>query len=170
MYLVLMTYLKRLNHFLKLFPKESIYEPSIRDAFEGLEIDDRERRYTLTKCKKTFVYDLIKSIPKDPVQPSKLKDIDPNFTSYFNLIRASWDRPSPTLTQAGQQIGVCGVHHPSEDRVFKIKELKRLFGLPDDYKLTGSFNQKAERVCRMVTSHIYKYLAKEIYDKVLFCQ
>ena len=50
------------------------------------------------------------------------------------------------------------------------KELKRLFGLPDDYKLTGSFNQKAERVCRMVTSHIYKYLAKEIYDKVLIHQ
>ena len=157
------------NDILKLFPKESIYEPSIRDAFEGLEIDDRERRFTLTKCKKTFVYDLIKSIPKDPVQHLRLKDIDPNFTSYFNLTRASWDRPSPTLTQAGQQIGVCGVHHPSEDRVFTINELKRLFGLPDDYKLTGSFNQKAERVCRMVTPHIYKYLAKEIYDKVLSC-
>jgi DNA (cytosine-5)-methyltransferase 1 len=67
----------------------------------------------------------------------------------------------------GQQAAAGGVYHPDEDRVFTVAELKRLTGLPDDFMLTGSFNKKAERCCRMVTPPLYKHLAKSIYENVL---
>jgi DNA (cytosine-5)-methyltransferase 1 len=67
----------------------------------------------------------------------------------------------------GQQMGRGGIHHPDENRVFTVMELKRLMGLPDDFTLTGTFNQKAERCGRMVTPPTYKYLGKSLYEKVL---
>ena len=91
-----------------------------------------------------------------------IDNVDPDWTSDFNLVRASWHHPSPTLTQMGQQGGRGGIHHPDEDRVFTTDELKRLMGLPDDFKLTGTFNQKAERSGRMVTPHLYNHLSRTI--------
>ena len=54
-----------------------------------------------------------------------------------------------------------------EHRTFTIKELKRLTGLPDDFELTGSFNQRAERIGRMVPPLMTKELASSLYEKVL---
>ena len=59
------------------------------------------------------------------------------------------------------------MYHPEENRSFTVKELLRLFSLPDDFRLTGTFNQRAERVGRMVTPYVTKELSKSIYDKVL---
>lgn len=109
------------------------------------------------------------SLPNEinPNENLQMSDLDPNWTSDFNLVRSSFERPVPTLTQMGQQMGRGGVFHPSEDRVFTVNELKRLMGLPDDYILTGTFNQKSERCGRMVTPPIYKYLSQSIYENVL---
>jgi len=83
------------------------------------------------------------------------------------MVRSSWDKPSPTLTQMGQQMGRGGIFHPSEDRVFTTNEMKRLMGLPIDYKFSGNFNQRIERMGRMVCPLIYKYLSKSLYENVL---
>jgi len=40
-------------------------------------------------------------------------------------------------------------------------------GLPDDYNLQGKFDQKAERIGRMVAPLMMKNLASNIYEKVL---
>jgi len=129
---------------LSVYPQGSIYEPTLRDGFDGVVVDPQQRNYLMMTSVKSSGYELIKSIPKDPPYPMKLGDVDPDWTSDFNLDRASWYHPSPTLTQMGQQGGHGGVHHPDEDRVFTTDELKRLMGLPDDFRLTGTFNQKAE--------------------------
>ena len=63
--------------------------------------------------------------------------------------------------------GLGGYFHPNEDRSFTIDELKRLMGLPDDFKLTGSFNQRAERIGRMVSPLMTYELSKSLFDKVL---
>ena len=39
--------------------------------------------------------------------------------------------------------------------------------LPDDFKLTGKWNQKAERIGRMVPPLMMKKIAESIYDNVL---
>ena len=152
---------------LEIYPQGSIYEPTLRDGLQGLEIDPTQRNYLLMSSVKSSAYEILKSIPKNPSRPIGVGNIDPDWTSDFNLVRASWDHPSPTLTQMGQQGGGGGIHHPDEDRVFTTDELKRLMGLPDDFRLTGTFNQKAERCGRMVTPHLYKHLSRSIYEKVI---
>lgn len=152
---------------LSLYPTGSLYEPTIRDAFDGLAVDPKERNMLLTDCRKSSTYELIRTYPKDPAFVTRMVHLRSDWTSDFNLVRASWDKPSPTITQMGQQMGRGGVHHPSEDRVFTIAELIRLMGLPDDYRLTGTFNKKAERLGRMVPPLMTKALAEAIYEKVL---
>ena len=39
--------------------------------------------------------------------------------------------------------------------------------LPDDFKLTGKWNQKAERIGRMVPPLMMKAIASSVYDKVI---
>jgi len=56
---------------------------------------------------------------------------------------------------------------PEENRAFTIAELKRLSGLPDDFKLSGTFAQKAERIGRMVPPLMTKAIAEAVYRKVL---
>ena len=46
-------------------------------------------------------------------------------------------------------------------------KLKRIMSLPDDFKLTGKWNQKAERIGRMVPPLMMKAIATSVYEKVL---
>jgi site-specific DNA-cytosine methylase len=39
--------------------------------------------------------------------------------------------------------------------------------LPEDYQLTGTFDQQAERIGRAVAPKMMEALAKSIYEKVL---
>jgi DNA (cytosine-5)-methyltransferase 1 len=48
-----------------------------------------------------------------------------------------------------------------------IKELKILMSIPDDYILTGTFDQKAERLGRMVAPKMMAALASNIYENIL---
>ena len=155
------------NDLLRIFPQGSIYEPTVRDALADVKNDPEEVEYLLSATVRSARYELVKALPKSPKLPIRLNHLEPSWTSDFNLTRASWDKPCPTLTQMGQQAGAGGIYHPDEDRVFTIAELKRLTGLPDDFRLTGSFNKKAERCCRMVTPPLYKHLAQSIYEQVL---
>ena len=85
----------------------------------------------------------------------------------FNMIRPAPDLPCPTLTQAGQKKGLSGVFHYDSNRKLTIKELKRLMGLPEDFKLEGKFDKQAESIGRMVAPLMMKNLASNIYEKVL---
>jgi DNA-cytosine methyltransferase len=153
---------------LKLFPQGSIYEPNLNDALHDIEADRRERSLLMSKTRKGFTYEVVKAIPKNPERNIGISDVRPDWTSDFNLVRSSWKQPCPTLTQMGQQANsMGGILYPDEDRQFTIAELKRLMGLPEDFVLTGTFNQKAERLCRMVTPPIYKHLSQSIYENIL---
>ncbi len=151
---------------LNLYPIGSDYEPTIRECLDGLEIDTRQRNLLLTKCRKSSTYELIRYLPKNPDRPLKPEHVIDGWKGNFNLVRSSYDRPCVTLTQMGQQIGQGGVYHPTEDRLFTISELKRMTSLPDDFHLTGTFNQQAERICRMVPPLMMKHLVQSVYVNV----
>lgn len=140
---------------------------TVQTALNGVVIDTEERELLLSSCLRSVSYEMIRQIPKNPPRPMKLRDAVKGWKGDFNLVRASWDHPSPTITQSGQQIGRSGVHHPSEDRKFTINELKRLQGLPDDFVLTGTFNQRAERIGRMVPPLLMKGVATHINEHIL---
>ena len=40
-------------------------------------------------------------------------------------------------------------------------------GLPEDYVLTGTWDQKAERICRMVPPQLIKAVAETLFEKVI---
>ena len=87
---------------------------------------------------------------------------------YFNTYRCAWGEPAPTITQSGDQLGGRGgICHPDEDRTFTIRELKRLCSLPDDFRLTGTFNQRAERIGRMNPPKMVEAVAKSLHERVL---
>ncbi|MFA6198826.1 MAG: DNA cytosine methyltransferase [Bacteroidales bacterium] len=94
------------------------------------------------------------------------KSINPT-GHYFNLYRSSPYTYCPILTAKGQQLTQSGVLHYNEDRKFTIVELKRIMGLPDDYQLTGTFNQKAERIGRMVAPLCISALIDKVYEHIL---
>ena len=116
---------------------------------------------------KKFI-ELLPFNPRKHTKPSdkQFRDKNPK-GSCFNMIRPAIQLPSPTLTQAGQQKGVSGVFHYAKNRKLTIKELKILMSMPDDYILTGKFDQKAERLGRMVAPKMMAALATTVYENIL---
>lgn len=86
---------------------------------------------------------------------------------YFQLVKPSLDKPSPTVTATGGQTGAAGPCHPLERRKFSIAEVKALCSFPPDYVLTGSFAQAWERCGRSVPPLMMKRLAETVRDQVL---
>jgi DNA (cytosine-5)-methyltransferase 1 len=59
------------------------------------------------------------------------------------------------------------VCHPTEKRKFSIAELKRICAFPDDFALTGSFQQQWERLGRAVPPVMMAHIASAVRDRVL---
>lgn len=157
---------------LTLFPKGSSFHPTVQDALSDLELDEQDQReisLIRQEIRRTSSYEIIRAIPKNPPRPSRLHEHHKGFKNfYFNTYRTAWGEPAPTITQSGNQLGGRGgICHPEEDRTFTIRELKRLSSLPDDFKLTGNFNQRAERIGRMVPPRVTEEVAKTLYEQVL---
>jgi len=156
----------------KLYPDGSSYTPTVKDGIGDLELDQQDQReikLIRQHERKSSSYEIIKLIKKNPPFPYRLHDMPKGFKNYyFNLYRCAWGRPAPTMSQSGNQLGgLGGLVHPDEDRGFTIRELKRLCGLPDDFILTGTFNQRAERLGRMVCPPMTAALANSLYEKVI---
>lgn len=92
----------------------------------------------------------------DKLQPGESSD------RYFNLVRPDPDEPVPTVTQAGGNLGLASVTHPTERRKFTIEELRRLCGFPDDFVLTGTYAQQWERLGRAVPPPMMAAVAREL--------
>ena len=153
------------------FPEPTTTHISIEDAIGEIDNDPDEvkllRDYYEGSFQKKFL-DPLPFRPKKHTKPSnkEFRDWNPK-ASCFNMIRPAPHLPCPTLTQQGQKMGLSGVFHYDENRKLTIKELKRIMGLPEDYELTGKFDQQAERIGRMVAPKMMATLADSIYRKVL---
>jgi len=90
------------------------------------------------------------------------------------LTYLSSDRPSPTITASDGSTsetasfscgGFCQTEGgPKTRRKYAIKELKVLFGLPEDFKLTGSFEQQWERIGRSVPPLLMYAVSREAME------
>lgn len=86
---------------------------------------------------------------------------------YQNLVRPDQGRPSPTITAIGGQPGAAAVTHPHERRKFTIGELRRICGFPDDFVLTGTYQQQWERLGRSVPPVMMRHVAETIRKEIL---
>jgi site-specific DNA-cytosine methylase len=146
------------------FPQPTTGALAIRAAFHGLEQTFQDELPFLRSIRLSKLPALLRLLPKCPDRPRRLE----NVTSYYTLVRCSWDCPAPTLVITGQKPdGLSGAIHPEIDRKFTIPELKRLFGLPEDFALVGTVEQAVDTICNMVPPLLAKAVADRVYDRVL---
>ena len=81
---------------------------------------------------------------------------------FFNLIKCHWDKPCNTITAVSGK-KAASVTHPTERRKFSIAELKRICAFPDDFKLTGKFEQQWERLGRAVPPPVLYFISKKLW-------
>ena len=153
-----------MNH---LFPAPSREVIPLKDALVDLEYDEEEVKELTEKFERTAYWRDTGS--KMEAYPSKVltgMDYHPK-GHHFNLKRVSLEVPAPTLTAMGNGNTTAGAFHWAEPRKLTLGELKRIMSLPDDFKLTGKWNQKAERIGRMVPPLMMKSVAESVYENVL---
>lgn len=155
-----------------IFPAKTVpSHVSMLEAFEGIENDPEEVQMLLDFVEGSYQNKFLSFLPFNPEKPTKpsdkqFREQNPK-GSCFNMIRPSPKLASPTLTQQGQKKGLSGVFHYAENRKPTIIEFKRLMGMPEDFILTGDFDQQAERLGRMVAPKMMREIAKSIYTSVL---
>jgi DNA (cytosine-5)-methyltransferase 1 len=80
---------------------------------------------------------------------------------YFNLIKSRRDSVANCITATCGNIGAAKVCH-WDNRGFTVAEVKRIMSVPDDYVLTGTYQQKVERLGRMVAPFMMKAVAENL--------
>jgi DNA-cytosine methyltransferase len=151
------------------FPAPTHVGVTIRSAFADLQqTKDDVWPWTRSAMASASLSALMRLLPHNPTKPTRLAHLYPGYTDNYTLTRCSLDGPAPTMVVSGQRPdGLTGAIHPEKDRKFTLPELKRLTALPDDFVLTGTLSQAAERVCRMVPPLLTKAIAESVYTKVL---
>ena len=87
--------------------------------------------------------------------------------TFYSLVKPSPSRPVPTLTATGGNVGAASVTHHLYPRKYNLQEVRLLSGFPDDFKLSGSFQQRYERIGRAVPPLMMKAIAETICTKIL---
>lgn len=82
--------------------------------------------------------------------------------SAFNHYKASANKPITTIVQ-----GSTSVYHWESPKTLTIAELKRVGGFPDDFILTGTFQQQWERIGRAVPPVMMMHIAASVRDNIL---
>ena len=173
-----------------IFPSAVDEEPTLEDAIGDLRLDNENRVEAVELCeamKKSAKYKWLKRLPKNPdkvvsvgddvVGPfyDKLiahrekwgKEIPERKSSFYQSRRVPWHQASHTLSEQGLQTSLAVHLHAEEDRVYTTKEAKRIMTLPEDYKLTGTLNEKLARIGLMVAPMCMKYVAGSVYKNIL---
>jgi DNA (cytosine-5)-methyltransferase 1 len=86
---------------------------------------------------------------------------------HFNFRRCAWNIPAHTLVAAAGDPWAKSIMHPDECRKFSIGEMKRICGFPDDFILTGTYTQQAERLGRAVPPPMMRSLAEHLRHQIL---
>ena len=151
-----------------LFPEESSTKTTFGDVVEGVVNDEDEIQMITETWKACSLYKTTAyKMPDDPDKVLTGMDYHPKGHA-FNMKRASMRQPCPTLTALGcANITFGGVIHPLYNRKLTLPEQIRIQSLPDDFRLTGKWKQKAERIGRMVPPLMMRDIAESIYKHVL---
>ena len=138
----------------KLHPEPLKALVNLNQAFKGLALTDQDKIETdMTRFK---VLQL-------------LKTLRPGETHHkaFTLVKASPNGQSPCIKATTGKIGARESYH-WDNRAFTVSEVKRIMSIPDDYILTGTYQQKVERLGRMVAPLMMKAVAENLNNLGVF--
>lgn len=147
------------------FPKPWPFTYTLGDALKDLKQDEDDRQERLADFRKYTLGRWLRRIPLDPPKPVSASTVTGG--SLFNLIRESLHTPCTTILQTGGNRTCAAPCHPLEQRKFTIPELKRIMSVPDDFVLTGTREQRWERLGRMVPPFMMKAVAETVRDQIL---
>lgn len=92
---------------------------------------------------------------------------DPAKRRYQSSAIAAPDDAAPTITASGGGLSTAGVMHPTQCRKFTLAELRAICGFPADFQLTGTYEQRWERLGRAVPPVMMSHIANTICNQVL---
>jgi DNA (cytosine-5)-methyltransferase 1 len=127
-------------------PQERIV--TLEQAFKGLILTDCDKAET-EMSKYATGRELIKLRPGEQSE------------KYFQLVKCHPKKVSGCVTASAGNIDIACVKH-WDNRAFSVNEVKRIMSIPDDYVLTGTYQQKVERLGRMVAPFMMKAVASQI--------
>jgi DNA (cytosine-5)-methyltransferase 1 len=84
---------------------------------------------------------------------------------YMNTVKVNPDRPCCTIPKVVPGTG--GLLHWKEKRTMTIEEIKRFASFPDEYKMTGNFVNKWERIGNSVPPLFMRSIANHIRNNIL---
>ena len=134
----------------KLHPKPKSFTVSLEEAFKGLSFSDSDRAET--DISKFAVYKELVGLRRGG-QSDK----------YFQLVKANPKKFSGCITATTGNKGAASIKH-WDNRSFTVAEVRRIMSVPDDYALTGTYQQQVERLGRMVPPLMMKAVAENIYS------
>lgn len=86
---------------------------------------------------------------------------------YLNFYKPDPNKPVGTITATGGQVGAASVAHPTQRRKFTLEELRLLSSFPADFELTGTFEQRWERIGRSVPPLMARAIAHAMRTEML---
>lgn len=134
----------------KTHPMPQERQVTLEQAFEGLILTDLDKLET--DIKKYSIYKLLLNLDKGQ---SHIKR--------FNLVKNHPKKVSCCITATTGNPGAAKPCH-WDNRAFSVSEVKRIMSIPDDYVLTGTYQQKVERLGRMVAPFMMKAVAEQILN------
>lgn len=120
----------------------------LKDAFKGLVFTESDKKETdLSRFK---VFHLLKTL-----------EAGQQHHKAFTLVKAHPDKQSPCIKATTGKIGARESYH-WDNRAFTVNEIKRIMSVPDDFVLTGTYQQRVERLGRMVAPFMMRDIAENI--------
>ena len=142
------------------FPEKTSEVVTCGKAFENLDYDEEEITMLRESFTKGSHFETASRMPLDPNKVLTGCDYHPK-GHHFNMKRISRFKPAPTITASG------GCIHWSDLRKLALCESRRAMSLPEDFKLTGKWEQRSERMGRMVPPLMMRAIAESVYNKII---
>jgi len=138
----------------RLHPKPQSEGPTLRQAFEGLSFTDEDRKQT--NVERYAIHKLLV-----PMKPGT------SHTKRFSLKKCDSDSQAYCITATTGSLSAANSMH-WDNRAFTVAEVKRIMSVPDDYILTGTYQQKVERLGRMVAPFMMKEVGLNLLSLGVF--
>lgn len=133
---------------------------TVRDAFK--DVEDAPQHDLRLELKGNYL-EMAKYIPQGGNGTSVPEHLRPN-RKFDNFIqRLHYDKPAPTITGIDSDY----ILHPEEDRKPSVREVARLFSLPDDFIFCGSVTSIVTQLKNGVDYKVSTFLADIIANQLL---
>jgi DNA (cytosine-5)-methyltransferase 1 len=133
-------------------PKPQTWPVTVREAFAGLTGSEPDADISRFAIGKEWAR----------LGPGKKS------AKYLNLVRAAWDKPSPTITKGvGKTRSLASVTHPTECRKYSIAEARRVASFPDEFGFAGTWGESLERIGNSVPPNLMRAIAEHIRTEIL---